>query len=249
MDRDDLRESAERSSNKTPVDDTHRIQTYGGTLLAATGVPFLMAGLLHPHGEGSSFEAGTASMLQGATWSVAHWFGLVAMVLLVWAVWLLVDSGWTRGSAMAHAGARLTILAGSFMAVQMAAEIGAGGSAHAYAAGRPAPLVDLLEAMQVVGWPALGLGFALLALGATHAAPLPVSILAAVGGIAAGLGGVLVMGLHILPAAPLFAGTNALVPWIVWSGVRAARRERGSPEDIPPRVALPRVPPTEGSWP
>ncbi|MDQ4054673.1 MAG: hypothetical protein M3237_18530 [Actinomycetota bacterium] len=220
------------------MDTTRRMQTYGGALLAVTGVPFLMAGLLHPHGDGSSFEAGTASMLQGATWSMAHWFGLVAMVLLVWAVWLLVDSGWTRRSAMAHAGARLTILAGLFMAVQMAAEVGAGESVHDYAAGRPAPLVDLLEAMQVVGWPALGLGFALLALGATHAAPRPVSLLAAVGGIAAGLGGILVMGLHILAAAPLFAGTSALVPWIVWSGVRAARRERGSLDDAPD-VVLP----------
>jgi len=237
----------DRDDNETRVDDTRRMQTYGGAVLAATGVPFLMAGLLHPHGKGSSFEAGTASMLEGATWSVAHWFGLVAMMLLVWAVWLLVDSGWTRGSAMAHAGARLTILAGSFMAVQMAAEIGAGESVHAYAAGRPAPLVDLLEAMQVVGWPALGLGFALMALGATHAAPRSVAMLATIGGIAAGLGGVLVMGLHILPAAPLFAGTNALVPWIVWSGIRAARRERGSLEDIPPWVAMPRVSPTGGS--
>ena len=247
MDHDKLRDSAQRPSNQSPMHDTRRMQTCGGALLAATGIPFLMAGLLHPHGEGSSFEAGTASMLQGATWSMAHWFGLVAMVLLVWAVWLLVDAGWTRASVLAHAGARLTILAGLFMAVQMSAEIGAGESVHDYAAGRPAPLVDLLEAMQVVGWPALGLGFALLALGATHAAPRPVALLAAVGGIAAGLGGILVMGLHILPAAPLFAGTNALVPWIVWSGVRAARHQRASADDIPPAVAQPRVAPTGSS--
>lgn len=216
------------------MEDTQRLQTYGGALLAAAGVPFLLAGVLHPHGEGSSFEAGTASMLQGATWSAAHLFGLVAMLLLVWAVWLLVDAGWTRRSAMAHAGARLTILAGLFMAVQMAAEIGAGASVDEYATGQPAPLLDLVEAMQVVGWPALGMGFALLALGATHAAPRLVSLLAVVGGVAAGLGGILVMGFHILPAAPLFAGTNALVPWIVWAGVRAARRERGSLEGNTP---------------
>jgi len=211
-----------------------------------------MAGLLHPHGEGSSFEAGTASMLQGATWSVAHWFGLVAMVLLVCAVWLLVDAGWTSGSATAHAGASLTILAGLFMAVQMAAEIGVGESVHAYAAGRPAPLADLLEAMQVVGWPALGLGFALLALGATHAAPLPVSILAAARGIAAGLGRILVMGLHILPAAPaaivaasrrIVLTCSARIPGLAGDrlslpGRRVAARVRGG------RLALGRVTPT-----
>ena len=218
------------------MEDMSRLRRFGGTLLALAGAPFLLAGILHPHGEGSSFEEGTASMLQGSTWSLAHWFGLVAMIVVVWAVWLLVDAGWTRSSAVAQAGARLTILSGAFMAVQMAAEIGARQSADAYAAGRPAPLIDLLEAMQVIGWPALGLGFALMALGATEAAPRPVSVLAAVGGVAAGLGGILVMGLHILPAAPLFAGTNLLVPWIVWAGVRAARREwsvlEGSPQGV-----------------
>lgn len=219
------------------MEDVSRLRRLGGALLALAGVPFLLAGILHPHGEGSSFEEATAAMLHGATWSLAHWIGLVAMTVVVWAVWLLVDAGWTRSSAVAHAGARLTILSGVFMAVQMAAEIGAGHSADAYAAGRPAPLIDLLEAMQVIGWPALGLGFALLALGVTHSAPRIVSVLAAVGGVAVALAGILVMGLHILPAAPLFAGTNLLVPWIVWAGVRAARRERGTLEGSPQVVA------------
>jgi len=172
-------------------------------------------------------------MLKGPTWSLAHWLGLVAMIVVVWAVWLLVDAGWTRSSAVAHAGARLTILSGVFMAVQMAAEIGAGQAADASAAGRPATLIDLVEVMQVIGWPAFGMGFALLALGVTHSAPRLVSVLAAVGGVAAGLGGILVMGLHFLPAAPLFAGTNLLVPWIVWSGARAARREERVLEPSP----------------
>jgi hypothetical protein len=217
------------------VEDMSQLKRFGGVLLALAGVPFLLAGILHPHGEGSSFEEATAAMLHGATWSVAHWLGLVAMIVVVWAVWLLVDAGWTRSSAVAHAGARLTILSGLFMAVQMAAEIGAGHSADA--AGRAAPLIDLIEAMQVVGWPALGLGSALLALGVTQSAPRIVSVLAAVGGLAAGLAGILVMGLHILPAAPLFAGTNFLVPWIVWAGVRAARREAGALESSPQVVA------------
>ena len=208
------------------MEDMSRLRRFGGALLALASVPFLLAGMLHPRGEGSSFEEGTASMLQGSTWSVAHWFGLVSMIVVVWAVWLLVDAGWTKDSAVGHAGARLTIFSGTFMAVQMAAEIGAGRYADAYAAGQPAPLIDLLEAMQVVGWPALGVGFALLALGVTRSAPRPVSVLAAIGGVAAGLGGIVVMGLHVLPAAPLFAGTNLLVPWIVWAGVRAARGER-----------------------
>jgi hypothetical protein len=208
------------------VEDMRRLRRFGGALLALAGVPFLLAGMLHPHGEGSSFEEGTASMLKGSTWSVAHWFGLVSMIVVVWAVWLLVDAGWTRDSAVGHAGARLTILSGTFMAVQMAAEIGAGRYADTYAAGQPAPLIDLLEAMQVVGWPAFGVGIALLALGVTHSAPRPVAVLAAIGGVAAGLGGVVVMGFHVLSAAPLFAGTNLLVPWVVWAGMRVARGER-----------------------
>lgn len=216
------------------MEDTSQLKRLGGVLLALAGVPFLLAGILHPHGEGS-FEEATAAMLHGATWPVAHWLGLIAMIVVVWAMWLLVDAGWTRGSAVAQAGARLTILSGVFMAVQMAAEIGAGHSADA--AGRAAPLIDLIEAMQVVGWPALGLGFALLALGATHSAPRPVSVLAAVGGLAVGLAGILVMGLHIVPAAPLFAGTNLLVPWIVWAGLRAARGERSAPADASQVVA------------
>lgn len=215
------------------MDDMSRLRRSGGALLALAGVPFLLAGILHPHGEGSSFEEGTASMLQGSTWSLAHWLGMVAMFVVVWAVWLLIDAGWTDRSVLARAGARLTILSGLFMTVQMAAEIGVGESADAHAAGEPAPLLDLLEAMQVIGWPAFGLGFAMLALGVTGSAPRLVSVLAAVGGVAAGLGGILVMGLHILPAAPLFAGTNLLVPWIIWAGVRAARGERGAPEGSP----------------
>ena len=175
---------------------------------------------------------------------MAHWFGLVSMIIVVWAVWLLIDAGWTKDSAVGHAGARLTILSGTFMA-----EIGAGRYADAYAAGRSAPLIDLLEAMQVVGWPALGVGFALLALGVTQSAPRVVSMLAAIGGVAAGLGGIVVMGLHVLPAAPLFAGTNLLVPWIVWacappaaSGARSKARLRrwheARPRSVPDAWAL-----------
>lgn len=223
------------------MEDMSRLRRLGGVLLALAGVPFLLAGILHPHGKGSSFEEAAASMLQSSTWSAAHWLGLVALVVVVWAVWLLVDAGWTRGSAVAQAGARLTILSGPFMAVQMAAEIGARQSADAYAAGRPAPLVDLLKAMQVIGWPALGLGFALLALGVTHSAPRLVSVLAAAGGVAVGLAGILVMGLHILPAAPLFAGTNLLAPWMIWAGVRAARPDRGALEGSPQIAAPSRV--------
>lgn len=226
------------------MEDMSRVRRFGGVLLACAGVPFLLAGVLHPHGEGSSFEEGTASMLHGATWSQAHWLGMVAMMVVVWAVWLLVDAGWTANSAAAHAGARLTILSGAFMSVEMAAEIGAGRFADVYAAGQPAPLVELLEAMQVIGWPALGAGVALMALGAAHSAPRLVSMLAALGGVAAGLGGILVMGLHILPVAPLFAGANLLVPWFIWAGIRAARRERSALEA--PSQAAPRSTATLG---
>jgi len=38
------------------VEDTRRLRRFGGVLLALAGVPFLLAGILHPHGKGSSFE-------------------------------------------------------------------------------------------------------------------------------------------------------------------------------------------------
>jgi hypothetical protein len=202
------------------------LRRLGGALLAPAGVLFLLAGVLHPHGKGSSFEQASAAMLQDSTWLLSHWLGLAALLVLAWAVWLLVDAGWTGRSAVAQAGARLTILSAGFMAVQTAVEVAAQQFADAYAAGEAEPLFELLEVMQVLGWPALGAGVALLALGTARSAPRLVSAAAAVGGVAVGVAGVLVMGLHIMSVAPLFAGTNLVTLWIIWAG--RARRSSGA---------------------
>jgi hypothetical protein len=97
------------------------------------------------------------------------------MLLLATTVWLLVDAAVTRGSAAAQIGARLTIVASLFIAVQAAAEVAAPSALEALVAGEPAPLVELIEVMQAVGWPTLAAGWILLAVGCGHRlAPRPV---------------------------------------------------------------------------
>jgi hypothetical protein len=206
----------------------------GGFGLIVGGAGFFAAGALHPHGSsGQSFEESMASMLGHSNWPVAHWFALVSSLLLAWAIWMLVDSGWTANSALGHASGRLAIAACLFMVVEFAVEIAAYGLADAYAAGEATPLVDLVDPLQAVGWPVLGLGFAGLAAGLTHAAPRFVAYLAIVSGIALGLAGVLVQGLHIVEFGPLFVAGNGLSIWIIWAGVRLIRDRRFAEADVP----------------
>ncbi|MBW3570344.1 MAG: hypothetical protein KY467_04495 [Gemmatimonadetes bacterium] len=143
------------------------------------------------------------------------------------AVWLLVDAGWAAGSVAAGAGARLAIVSTLFMSVQWAIEIAARGALEAYAASEAAPMVDLIDVMQAVGWPGLGLGFGLLAAGVRGAAPRWITMLGVVGAVAIGLAGLLAQGLHILQAGVLFLGGNLLALWMVWAGIRAARDRSG----------------------
>lgn len=208
-----------------------RLGRIGGLALAAAGIGFFVAGALHPHGSpGQDFRAGIVSMLESPMWPAAHWSALASGLLAAWAVWLLVDAGWTGGSTVARAGARLTILASVFMAVQFSVEIASRGAAAAYAAGESAPLVDLIDPMQAVGWPALALGFILLAVGVPDSAPRGVVAVGVVGAAAIGLAGILVQGLHIVQLGPLFMGGNLLSVWMVWAGLRAGR---GRSEAVP----------------
>ena len=197
----------------------------GGLLLAVGGVGFFLAGALHPQPDSGveGFRAAMIMMLSDSLWPAAHWIGLVTGLVLVWAIWLLVDAGWTAGSVMAYAGARLAMISTLFMTVQWAVEIAARSALEAYSASEAAPMVDLIDVMQAVGWPALGLGFALLASGVHRAAPRWVAIFGVVGAVGVGLAGLLAQGLHILQAGVLFLGGNLLALWMVWAGLRAAR--------------------------
>lgn len=197
----------------------------GGLLLAAGGVGFFAAGVLHPQPPSglNGFREAMTSMLAHPLWPLAHWTALVTGLVLVWAVWLLVDDGWTDHSVVARAGARLAIISALFMSIQWAVEIAARGALEGYSTGEAAPMVDLIDAMQAVGWPALALGFGLLAAGVPGSAPRWLVVMAMVGAAALGLAGLLAQGLHLLQAGVLFLGGHLLALWMVWAGIRVAR--------------------------
>lgn len=208
-----------------------RLGRIGGVGLAVGGVGFFLTGALHPQGEGQDLSEVTASMLQSSAWSLAHWLALATGLLLAWVVWLLVDVGWTQGSVMAQAGGRLAIVSGLFMTVQFAAEVAARSEVEALAAGQGAPLVNLVESMQAVGWPAWMLGLILLAVGVAGSAPRLVVIAGVAGAVAMALAGILVEGLGIIAAGPLFMGGNLVAIWMVWAGVRLVRGRVGGIKD------------------
>src|SRR5579859_7485136 len=116
------------------------VRRAGGAIFALAGVAFFLAGALHPQGPSGTFPEAMASMLASPTWAVAHWLAVAATLALVWALWLLVDGGWTQGSLVGQAGARLILVAGLFMAVEFAAELAAAPEAAAYATGAAAPM-------------------------------------------------------------------------------------------------------------
>ena len=213
------------------MDAEMRLRRIGGLLLTVGGVGFFLVNALHPQPERGvqGFHEAMISMLSNPLWPVAHWIALVTGLLLVWAVWLLLDSGWAAGSVAARAGARLSIIATLFMSVQWAVEITARGALEAYSAGEAVPMVDLVDPMQAVGWPGLGLGFCLLAAGVRGAAPRLVAVLGMVGAAALGLAGLLAQALHILEAGVLFLGGHLLALWIVWAGVGVVRSRGAIP--------------------
>ena len=197
----------------------------GGLLLAAGGVGFFAAGVLHPQPASglNEFRDAMTSMLAHPLWPLAHWVALVTGLLLAVAVWLLVDDGWTDQSVAGRAGARIAIISTLFMSVQWAVEIAARGALEGYSRGEAAPMVDLIDAMQAVGWPALALGFGLLAAGVPGATPRWLAVMSMIGAVALALAGLLAQGLHILRAGVLFLGGHLVALWMVWAGIRVAR--------------------------
>jgi hypothetical protein len=200
------------------------LRRFAGAGLVAGGIGFALAGALHPGSSEDSLREATIAMLQDPVWPVPHWIGLGTMMLLTWAVWLLVDSGAVAESAVGHAGGRLTVVAGLFMAVQSALEVAAPSELDALVAGDPAPLTELVEVMQAVGWPAFAAGWILLAVGCgRRLAPRPVVALAVAGAAVLGVAGILVEGFGVVAAGPLFQLGGLLVVWLLWAGVRLVR--------------------------
>lgn len=194
-----------------------------GAVFGVGGVALFVTGLLHPQGEhGGSFHNTIAAFLQDPKWPATHWLAISAVIPVACALWLLIDDGWTDGSGLARAGGRLLLIALPFMAVEFAVEIASESAANAYAAGQVVPLVNLTEPMQTVGFPAMGLGFAALALGLRSAAPRPLAILAAIGGVVTSVGAVLVEGFHQTAFGPTFVGLALPTLWMVWAGGRLA---------------------------
>lgn len=214
----------------------------GGLGFIIGGVIFLAAGLLHPHGStDGTYQESVSSMLNSGDWPAAHWLALISTLILLWAVWLLVDDGWTKGSIVAWAGGRLTIIAMLFMAIQFAVEITAEHAAETYASGGVVPLVELIDPLQTVGWPALGIGLGLLAIGVPKSAPRLVVGLGVIGSLAMIVGGILVMGFHIVAAGPAFAVISLQGIWIIWAGVRIVRSQQPSTTPVPDPAQASRV--------
>jgi hypothetical protein len=210
------------------MDYTVGMRRSAGALLAVGGLGLFLAGAVHPQGATGTFSQTMASMLASPTWPIAHWLAIGSALTILWAVWLLVDSGWTAASTLGHLGARLVLLAGLFMAVEFAVELAAIPEAAAYAAGASTPMGRLVESMQAVGWPAFMLGFVLLIAGLPTSAPAAVRLAGAIGATAMGLGGLLTEGLHLVAVGPLFIGGNLLALWLVWAGVVVARHAQAA---------------------
>jgi hypothetical protein len=205
-----------------------------GAILVVGGILFFVAGAIHPQGARGSFHDTIASYLASSAWPLAHWLALISTIVVLWAIWLLVDDGWVEGSVAAWAGARLVLLAGVFMAVEFAVELTAAHEAANYASGNAAPLALLTEPMQTVGWPAWMVGFALLALGARASAPRVVRLIGVIGAAAMGVGGITVEVLKIVATGPLFIGGALLAFWMVWAGVVAVRGQRAIAATLSP---------------
>jgi hypothetical protein len=192
-----------------------------GAALVGGGILGFVAGFLHPQGPdgNGSYHATIAGMLSDPKWPAAHWFALGSLAVTAWAVGMLIDTGVTGRSTVAQIGARLLQVGLGVMIVEVAVEIAARHEVLAYAAGSPAPLVDLTQPLQTVGWPLFGIGLALLALGLRVGVPRLVRVLGAVGGAAFALGGVLTMGAHMAGAGPLFGFGALATVWQIWTGV------------------------------
>lgn len=202
---------------------TSVVSRVAGILLAVGGILFFIAGMMHPHSADLPPRPSVLEMLHSPLWNYAHWLSFVSVVLIILALWLLLDDAWAKGSVVASVGSRLTIIGGLFMMVEFAVELAAHGAMPALAAGGGASIFSLFAVVHAAGWSTIGAGFIVLALGVPHVAPVPVRILGIIGALAMGLGGVLVAGFFLTQFGWLFIGGALLPIWITWAGVQTAR--------------------------
>lgn len=199
---------------------------FAGALLAFSGVGFLLAGFLHPHGDpGQDFHQAITAMLAAPTWSTAHWFALVSAILIAWSLSLLADDA---DPPLAVAGIRLGMVAALFMAVEFAVELAAQAELARFSQGAASPMIALLDAMQTVGWPAFALAFILLAIGSRWT-PRWVSAIGVIGAAGLSVGGLVVQGMHVVALAPVFILGNGLSIWMTWAGIQLVRGNRAAP--------------------
>ena len=62
-----------------------------GALLAIGGILFFIAGVLHPHSMAVAARLSVLSMLASPLWIAAHWVSYISIVLIILAIWLLLD--------------------------------------------------------------------------------------------------------------------------------------------------------------
>jgi hypothetical protein len=186
----------------------------GALCFALGGLGFFITGALHPHVEGpTDYRVVLSTMMGAPVWVAAHEIAIVTGLILATALWLLIDADFGRESLWSDLGSRLALVAMIFMTVEFSVE----------AAAKASPiLLELVDPMQMIGWPALCFGYALLAAGARNAAPIAVRCIGVVGATAMGLAGILVVGMHVLYLEPLFLGGFFLALWMMWAGVRTA---------------------------
>lgn len=201
---------------------TSAVSRVAGILLAIGGILFLIGGILHPHSTAIASRPSILAMLHSHSWNYAHWLAFVSDVLIILALWLLLDEPWIEDSVTARVGARLTIIGGFFMMVEFAVELAAHGAMPALAAGAAPTMFNLFATMHVAGWPTFGAGFIVLIIGVPRTAPFVIRIIGIIGALAMGLAGVLVAGFFLTQFGWLFIGGILLGIWIIWAGIQIA---------------------------
>jgi hypothetical protein len=214
------------------VGNQNKLRSFAGVVLALGGVFYFLTGIIHPNPKGgvsSTFHQAVIDFLQSSRWPISGWMSMVAFILILWGIWMLLDSGLGESSSLIQAGGRLCLISGVFMIVQSAATIAAVDGASAFASGQPVPMVSFFGDLQAVGWPAFTLGLVLIMLGMTLINKI-VKILGVIGAAAMGVGGILNEGFHINAAGPLFMGGVLVALWFVWAGIQLSRSANKTPE-------------------
>jgi hypothetical protein len=199
-----------------------------GYALALAGVLLLVASLIFPSDFGAdSYRELIGSVLGDGRWRPANVLFLLRMLSSTFALWTLLDSPRGREDTRVMALARAGAVAAALLSVGMACFVAAYSERALYVAGGATPLFELAETIDSVGWPIFGLalaGLALLLSREWRVTPVWAAWLAAAGGVAIGLAGLLGAGLHVLAGTYLNGLGLLLWAWFIWAGLRLARQ-------------------------